>query len=352
MSFEFEIPLVDVNDENAQTRIDNKRDEHGHVIPHRPDVTGSDRKGAAVRGFMGPIVHGFGSTTDKTPYTLVIFEWFCSKPGHGLRFKEAIIEVSFEAKGTRRKAQSQFEMAQRNGGRLADWDPEVVAVAPRGTTYHHPTAHHVTEKRSFEISLKAKYEPFFSAGPKFTWEKTDDAKRADAVQVIGEPAFLGKSRAIANGVRFKFFENSSQGTGVPSYVRTAVLLKRRRNDNGKFVGKVNTEFKVSVVEDAKGAVKDVIRRLLGRRDQPIEFDPDVATDGGPCGKNELGSMKMKIQEEFDLVSIGAPEPEVSTHSSCGEVPTEGEDPPKGEDVKTGMQVAIVVGTDDEGGDEA
>ncbi|KAI1123618.1 hypothetical protein F5Y10DRAFT_269903 [Nemania abortiva] len=101
----------------------------------------------------------------------------------------------------------------------------------------------------------------------------------------------------------KLQENESQKSGAPYMVRTAVLFRRQRGDNGQFRAKFRTNVHVSWVHDAK----ESLRNALGSRDDPIYFDPapaeetnlgaavlygvkgrDVMKMNSPCDQNNLG----------------------------------------------------------------
>lgn len=69
-------------------------------------------------------------------------------------------------------------------------------------------------------------------------------------------------------------ENHSQGDGLPSLLRTAILLKRK-NDQ-RFEAEINVKADVDVVY----SIKQTLRNFTGRKVDPIIFDPSV----GPLGK--------------------------------------------------------------------
>lgn len=63
-------------------------------------------------------------------------------------------------------------------------------------------------------------------------------------------------------------ENKSQGDGLPSYLRVAIVLKRRNDD------KFQADIKVSASADMGYTFNSLFRQIAGRlRIDPVFFDP-------------------------------------------------------------------------------
>ena len=171
MVHEFEIVLGEVNSEEAKFRLDNEYDENGNPIPNREWLTGIDREGSAakmaVKGRMPTVVQGFERAGSKIPYTLIIFEWSTERLQLNKRFREVTIVVSFSAHGTRREAEPEAQRLRSRDVGKTHWDPEVCAVSPEKTSWYHRTTHKVAEKSQWEVSLKAAFGQYLTAGPKY-----------------------------------------------------------------------------------------------------------------------------------------------------------------------------------------
>jgi hypothetical protein len=300
---EFEVVLGEVNSEEAKFRLDNEYDENGNPIPHREWTTGIDREGnaakMAVKGRMPTVVHGFERAGSKTPYTLVIFEWSTERLRLDRRFREVTIEVSFTAHGTRREAEPAAQALRAKGVGKTHWDPEVCAIVPEGTSWFHRTTHKVTEKSQWEVSLKAAFGQYFTAGPKYHWERGDVADVTAAIQLSGSRVAVGSGHNRPNAARWVMLENASQRSGVPAFLRTAVLLKRLPKDDGQFLGTVNVSYRVSPFHD----FKETLQKLMGRlpNDKPIIFDPHVTTK--PPLFPLSGLADVDLSKEFQLISL-------------------------------------------------
>lgn len=310
MPQEFEITLNATNTAEAHFRLDNAIDENGNPVPHRVDTTGTDYKAGlmTVKGRMPTVVHGFGSDAKGRPYTLVVLEWFAARTTLDLRFREVMIEVSFEAHGKRGKAEEDARRLAGRGASRAYWDPEVVDMAPLATANYYHSTHTVTEKHSLELSAQVKFEPWFSAGPKYVWERGQNVEHHDSVQVTGEFARVKHGAMHNDGARWIMLENASKKSGVPTYMRTAVLLRRRNHDDGQFVGRVKVHYRSSSkFHDVKMMAVSAAGRLP--QDQPIIFDPRVQTAVSSFDASNLANIP--LQDQAVLVSPEPPAPRPS-----------------------------------------
>lgn len=303
MTREFDIVLGEVNSEEARFRLNNEYDENGDPIPHREWTTGIDREGSAakmaVKGRMPLVVHGFESIGSKVPYTLVIFEWSTERLQLNKRFREVTIEVSFAAHGTRREAEPEAQRLRTRGVGKTHWDPEVVAIAPDGTSWYHRTTHQVTEKSQLELDLVVSFGQYVNAGPKYYWERGDCTEVTDAIQVSGNRVAVGSGHNRPNAARWVMLENASQRSGVPAFLRTAVLLKRRPKDDGQFLGTVNVSYRVSPFHDFKETLLKATGRLP--KDQPVVFDPQISMTHPNFPPSDLASVA--LNREFQLISL-------------------------------------------------
>ncbi|KAL6818246.1 hypothetical protein GGI42DRAFT_3135 [Trichoderma sp. SZMC 28013] len=293
------IELEEKND--LEYHLPNEIDKFGRPIPHRKDVTGTDRQGKArlmsVTGLMPILIHGFAN---DEPHSLVVFEWgiCCGRPG--LRYKSVMIEVSFHANGPRGDAEYEAQELRQRGGNLNFWDPEIVTAVPSGTTYYNPTQHKIGGKNTLELGFSAGFAPHFTVGPKYVMERDTTANATASVKVIGQPFVTGFGRSRSNAIRWTVLENESQRSGVPSFMRTAVLLKRQPDDNGLFLGNVKVETHVSWWED----MMEKKRKMTGdiRPDDPIVFDPKISPPSPFDDKRDELDV-VDIHSEFKIISL-------------------------------------------------
>lgn len=287
--------------QDLEYKLPNEVDKHGKPVPHRKTVMGTDREGKArlmsVIGIMPTVVYG---SSNGDPYTLVIFEWSATPERQGLRFKEVVIEVSFAAVGPRGDAEAEAVQLRNRGFNENYWDPEVVRMVPTGTSWYNPTPHKITGKNVLDIGFSAGFAPYFSISPKYTMERDVNIDRTDAVKVTGSPAVVGLARNRANALRWTMLENESQQSGVPAYLRTAVLLKRHPKDSGLFLGTVNITTHVSWWED----LLEKKRKLSGavKKDEPIIFDPTVE-EPSSFDSQKAKLAEVDLEKEFKIVTL-------------------------------------------------
>jgi len=272
----------------------------GQPKAHRKAVTGQDREGKAkmlsVLGVMPKFIHEPINGADY-PRSLVVFEWSMSPEIEKLRFRSVTIEITFSAVGRRGDAESEAAQGRKHGIRDNHWDPEVESMVPSGDCSYTATNTKITGKDSFELGMSVSFNQFVSVGPKWTMERDVSKHRMDAVRVIGSTAVSGQARNRPNGVRWTLLENEALKSGVPAYMRTAVLLKRQPKDNGLFIATVNIKTNVSTLQDAK----EFIHKLNGsvKKDHPVIFDPTV--------NESMGSLAgYNLAEEFKIVTLTAP----------------------------------------------
>ncbi|KAI6085392.1 hypothetical protein F4821DRAFT_240514 [Hypoxylon rubiginosum] len=281
----FEIILADTNEESAHYRLQNEPDEK-----QRPYVTGYDRKGALrVLGKLTDVVHGQYSASDEAPCSLAVFEFAAlgQKPA-SRRYREVQIEIVFAAHGTEGRPAA----ARRGGagGDLSRWDPAVKGLAPSGHKSLLQTTHTAGRKHAFEVYAEAGADPVATAGTSYAYEVSDAVERGDSMVVEGMEAFVGRAAGKPNAARFTLRENASQKSGVPRFLRVAILLERRPGDEGLFLATVNVRASVSVFADAG----EKVHRIMGRipMDDAVVFDPKVppTTDRFPA--NNLSSVSL------------------------------------------------------------
>ncbi|KAL7805225.1 hypothetical protein V8C44DRAFT_341205 [Trichoderma aethiopicum] len=273
MSREIRVELY--GEDDLEYHLPNEKDKFGRPVPHRKAITGTDRQGNArlmsVVGIMPAVVHGFA---DDEPHTLVIFEWDIVSGVQDLRFRSVIIELSFIAYGPRGAAEHDARELRRAGGDIHHWDPEVVKAVPSGTQSYKRSTRKTGGKETYEFGFSLGFQPYFSVSPKYALERDTSTDVVDAIRVTGQSFVTGSSRHRPNSVRWIMLENESQRSGVPAYLRTAVLLKRQPDDDGLFLGNVKVETHVSWWED----IKEKKWKLTGqvKPDEPVVFNPNVS----------------------------------------------------------------------------
>ena len=289
----------------------NELNHQGEPIPHREWTTGIDRKAMTVKGQMPTVIHGVEKPGSATGYTVAIFNWFMPPIRLGKRFRKVTLEVSFVAHGPRGNAEPEAAQRRRvirdSGAANSYWDPEVRKVVPAGTSWYHETHHHADVERGVDVELKAGFAPYVTVGPTFHWKKSGAVNATDTIKLTGEALAIGSGVARPNTARWTILENQMDHSGVPAFLRTAVLLRRRERDTGQFFGKVNVSYSISPWSNFKEKAMGTMGRLP--KDAPVIFDPspkyDMASETYDKFKTSLASPQAaaELDKEFHLISF-------------------------------------------------
>ncbi|KAI1800409.1 hypothetical protein F4811DRAFT_31885 [Daldinia bambusicola] len=288
----FEIVLADSNEESAHFRLQNEPGER-----QREFITGYDRKGALrVLGRLADVVHGRSSSSlsegsdddddddedddgdnEGVPCSLAIFEFAALGQKSSRRYREVQIDIVFAAHGR------EDATARR--------DPYVRDLAPQGSKRLLRTTRRSERRHGFEAGAQVGADPLGSASASYTYAVSDVVERGDSMAVEGGAAFVGRAMGKPNAARFAMRENGAQRSGVPRYLRVAVLLERRAGDEeGLFVATVDVRARVSVFADAG----ERVRRVMGRipLDDAVVFDPKMPPTTDKYPVNNLASVSL------------------------------------------------------------
>ncbi|KAH6634624.1 hypothetical protein B0J18DRAFT_453334 [Chaetomium sp. MPI-SDFR-AT-0129] len=268
--------LVPADDGMFQTVCSNLRDPYTNLPEaHRIYLTGYDRAAdiTAVRGRLVHVTHGTlvptsnSPTNPSRPATLIVFEWLLIPGRLGRRFKEVNIDVTFSAEGKRQGAYTPRDIER--------FTPSVEKVAPSVPLKTRVTARGVTQEVSIKGKLMVGYPPIVQAGPEVSKRTRVDMTKLDFTFAAGYPTFVKKSGGEPNSVHWTLRENASEESGLPSLVRTAVLVKRRERDNlGQFKADITANVKASRVGDRVESFRKLVG--LAPKDDPLLFDPRVS----------------------------------------------------------------------------
>lgn len=250
-------PFEYANEEEAEFRF---HDKPGQT--HREDLIGWEvKKRSGVKGRLVEVVHGYKDNDKGKPRTLIVFEWRLV-PGMGDdRIRNVEIVVAFCAIGTRDGV--------KPGGNLDDFDPVPIKWSPKDVVLSHFSQAPVTETVNAEVGAQAGYSSYFSLTGKRNTGTAQTVERINYRFFAGSPTYVGKSCGTRNAMKWELAENAQLKSGVQYEVRTAVLLRRRRYDFGK--------FNVVIVAEANGSKTSRLLRALKIRpsDGPAAFDPKV-----------------------------------------------------------------------------
>lgn len=234
---------------------------------HRATVT--DRRGAVdVCGKSKVIMHGRMSSASDEAITLLVYDFTFNRTKRFRRVASAVITFEFSSSEPKSPG------------------PEVHDVAPSSYWSLAKTTQkeHVERTRNANVSLG--YQGA-SVGGAQTWTKSVDREGNYFTSISGDT--ICNSYGKETGAKFVLLENASASpkTGIPSFFRLAILLKRKTHD----------PFQCTVNIDIEADWRTQMEKFFAgkTRDDPIYFDPDLA----PVNKLK-GS-----EEKFDVQNLGS-----------------------------------------------
>ncbi|RSL99033.1 hypothetical protein CEP52_010009 [Fusarium oligoseptatum] len=234
---------------------------------NRPNIV--DRGDSlVVQADLVTVVHG--SLTDSAsprgaPATLVISD-FRFLPSKARRFTWAKITYKFSG------------LSPELGG-VGGTGPAVVKLAPGGHFSLHPSPVHVEKGWNTGAALGVPVGPV-APSVTFGWELKKSYDVEDQVSLSGVARLMGRDTGPKNTAIWELGENETTGGGIPTRLRTAIVLKHKVLEaNARFQATV----KIEVDADLRSKLGFAIQRVLGKipKDDPIIFDPTVsmASDG-------------------------------------------------------------------------
>jgi hypothetical protein len=153
--------------------------------------------------------------------------------------------------------------------------PEVFNIAPKGQYSIEPMKVHLDQGWSADVSASAPIGPV-SPGLSFGWELKKGFDKGAQTTLSGIQRLQGREFGLKNTAVWTMKENKTTKQGIPTRLRTAILLKREiLQSKAKFQATVDIEVDADIVSQTGF----VIKRLLGKipKDDPVIFDPAIST---------------------------------------------------------------------------
>ncbi|KAK3389076.1 hypothetical protein B0T20DRAFT_457050 [Sordaria brevicollis] len=211
------------------------------------------------------------------------------EPGLGKYATLLVYDVSFlTIKKSRRITWAKIEFnfaSSEHGGET----PEVWSIAPAGTVSLHYSSQGETIRRWSGLTVGGPELLIANVNASLGWEKEGSKTTSDSARVIGITTCDKYGEEV--GVSWIMEENKALKSGVPNFLRCAMLVKR--GDQSRF------ECNVSI--SAKADWKTELGRLVGsttETDDPVYFDPQLP----PFSRPGLRDLEV---ENFDLKKLSS-----------------------------------------------
>jgi len=272
---EFTIDLVEVADDDVEGAYHARGDKGKRL----PQLLLDDGEKMQVKGKLMKAVHG---TLKKggDPASLLIFEFNLTTP-NGRRFKKATIAITFE-----------------DGQGPCANDPEVYDLAPNGQYTLNKETDSKDITHAIDAAINANPVPVLGGNFGYHWTMSK------TVQKTHSATLNGMSRIIKLGgeetrAMWVMEEDPVKVTGIPTFLRTVVVLRHDPDDCG--------EFRFSLEIDA---TESTLLPFYGKSNQsrminPFDLDPKVfdSTQMEGVDTKKLGALV--LDNEFVVRLAGA-----------------------------------------------
>ncbi len=242
-----------------------------------------------LRVSLASVTHGDFSSSSRSNdgASLLVFEFRFLSMNPARRFKSARVELRFEdASGNVRNR------------------PEVWAIAPEGkvAVNRTTTTKDVEHQAAAGLTAGGLLSGAVGAEVGYVWEASQTVEKVHATTLAGTKRLTEKFGGD-NSVVWKLEEDEVKKDGLPSFLRTAVLLRRR--DDLPFRFAIDAEYKM----DFAGRVQTLFGGQRPDPVDPVQLDIDGKADLEDLGIEtldgdavDLTNMKeMDISKHADVV---------------------------------------------------
>lgn len=201
------------------------------------------------------VIHGLFSP-DGVFATLIVLQFRFDVRKRARRFKRVDISLEF------------------GGMQPGDEGPEVFSIAPNGNLALAPVIQHEDIRRNANIQLGAAAPVGgLTATGTVGWEKSISRDTTYQTRIVGSIDLKGRKWGKSNCASWTLLENKMTETGVPTAMRTAILLKRKDENPFQCVVKIDADV------DLRTSLGRTLRVFGGKgrtpRDDPVLFDPEI-----------------------------------------------------------------------------
>jgi hypothetical protein len=230
---------------------------------------------------MSHICHG-SWVPQGSPATLMVMQFVFLPFGHNRRFKSVEITMTFSRGGD------------------STVDPEVMALAPEGKYAIWPSKY--TEEVSHMINPTIKGTMGLAeASVGYQWQRKSTTEIENNAEVNG----ISWKKNVAS---WSLYENPDTEK-IPTFLQTAVLLKRQTSSRNPLGEKFTATLKIDAKVDRLAWLEDKLvgskEKKISRtreKDNALEFDPKVSK-GTISGLDNLSKREGQLEEFKKLVTV-------------------------------------------------
>lgn len=245
-----------------------------------------------VQAHLVTVLHGTLSPGDASMASLLVTEFRFTPLKANRRIKSARIRM-------------RFEVPPAGGPSSMDSDQvDVFGFAPSSEYAIMPDAKTKREGGGLSAELSVGGSAFGLKGVNFSASFEREVRTPELYLAgVGGSEWLVRHGGGAAGVQWHVTENAISQTGIPSFIRTAMLVRRKYN--GQFLGFIEISTDVAGFS-LRGIQSDNLK------DDPVYFDPKLPPFGetSQFDADNLGSLDLEKLMEISFSSpMVEPEPE-------------------------------------------
>ncbi|KAF8250915.1 hypothetical protein K440DRAFT_638754 [Wilcoxina mikolae CBS 423.85] len=247
----FQIELLSTGDEGSAFRMRNwppGQTQRPHIIQDGSDLT--------VKGDLFSVIHG-RETPDGASGTLIVVDFqFIGSVPQQRRFRKAIIEIRFAHED------------QKVG---TEFDPEVLSIAPCGSFLKSPSSEERESTIGANLGANAGLSGLAGVELGAQWQLRTAGKKETWTSLFGSVRVEEREWGTSNTARWTITENELDRHGIPSLLRTAILVKPKTA--GRFRALVAVDTEVDFLYAAKKVAKGCVKGFRGWNVvDPVYFD--------------------------------------------------------------------------------
>jgi hypothetical protein len=261
----FNIPLQRTGEGGYHTKNDPKD-------PYQRETVTERRGPVDIKCNAREVIHGDFAPDTNEFATLLVYDFHFNAMKRFRRIASASITIMFSSSIAGTSA------------------PVVQSMAPFGLYSLLPTMQDEKFTREGNIQGQAGYAGV-SLGTSYKWSNEISRTTNDDTSLVGATVCDRYGKVV--GVNWVLHENETTNTGVPSFMRGAILLKRKHDEMFECTFKINVE----------ADWKTEISRFLGSKgiDDPILFDPSLPPTNRLRKDYDLENMgSLKVADFFDV----------------------------------------------------
>lgn len=255
--------------------VDNDLDEHGGAelkssfVIQGTNLGGGEQDPNLIDEILGgnalivqcdlaQVVHG-SIREGGSPATLAVFQFAFVPRGNNRRFKEVEITITFSA-------------------------GELQKIAPDNVWATLPSETQQELSHTISPALEAAFGPA-KATLGYAWQLTNTTTKVEHARIEGSMMVQGQwggGRRKKNTAFWGLYENKQTRSGIPSFLQTAVLLKREKTEKDPLGEKFGAEITIKGEVDRHTYFKDRLesigKKMSGksRKGKDVIFSPDAS----------------------------------------------------------------------------